>query len=177
MDAFWSAVVVAGLGLWLLLTMLYQFRRRPWRWLRRWDPFRLLPRWTFFAPHPGGTDLHLQYRDVDPATLKAEAGEWTEISLRVPRGLRAAVWHPGRRGRKVLLDAVRALFALAEEVEPAALQITTPYLLLLQVVTAPGVGAAEPAPGRYRQFRITESFGFLAERPPRVLFESQLHAL
>jgi hypothetical protein len=176
----WKIAVVGFLALWFFLSVLYQFRRRPWRWLRRWDPLRLVPRWTFFAPDPGGTDLHLAYRAVGETEAADSGGEWIEIPLIPPRGLTAALWHPARRGRKVLLDAVRGLFALAAEVDedsrgvdPRSLQITVPYLVLLQVVAAVPKGEGVT----YRQFQITESHGFFTDRASAVIFRSEVHAV
>src|ERR1700761_7210103 len=93
-------------GLWIVLTCVNQFNGAFPDWIRRYDRFRLLSRWTFFAPHPGMNDYHIVARDIGedgkPCT------EWFEISL-PSRTVLGAVWNPQKRQRKVLCDYVRSL--------------------------------------------------------------------
>jgi hypothetical protein len=48
-----SAVFIALLGVWLLLSILAQFNTFSWiRWFRGRDYFVLIPDWSIFAPEP-----------------------------------------------------------------------------------------------------------------------------
>lgn len=171
MALVWEILVIAALALWLGLTIVNQFFAGSWPWLHRHDPLQLVPGWTFFAPEPGRRDLHLLYRDV----FGDRPGDWAEVSLIAPRGLRAALWNPGKRGKKVLIDTVQSLLLLAEELGEAThpLKISVPYLLLLQVVTAMPREDGATA----RQFQVVESHGTFGGHEPRTVFRSGIHAL
>lgn len=163
--------VAAFFGAWLAATVVNQFDLAAWQRVKAWDWFALVPRWTFFAPRPARTDFHLFYRDV----MEGDAvGDWREVPLVPPRSpsLRG-VWNPAKRRKKVFIDAVRGIVEIAAKLEdePYAVKVTLPYLLLLNHVAALPRGPEV----RARQFLVSESYGWFAEAPPRVVFHSDAH--
>jgi hypothetical protein len=70
--------------------------------LGRWDVFKLLPSWSFFAPSPANRDSHIVVRDLlHDGTLSA----WSPVSRFPSRDLLHVIWHPAKRPRKILRDA------------------------------------------------------------------------
>ncbi len=165
--AFW---VVAGvLAAWTAATVVAALP--PGRWLRRRDPLGLIPQWTFFAPNPGTHDYHLLWRDRLVGGLVTD---WSEIEL--PRGRRgpiAVLWNPEKRANKALLDLVSSLLQLSAAGDVGnrrlGLQISTPYLALLNHVMSQPAAAATEA----RQFLVVESPGAADEADG--LFLSDVH--
>lgn len=158
-------------AIWFAVSALVQFL--PARWdekCRRWDLFSLLPRWTFFAPNPGVSDYHLLYRD---RLGNSAFGHWKEVSLDPKRTLTKAVWNPQKRNAKLLTDAVRGLVRIAGVYSPPGYKTTMPYLVILNFVASlPRWPLADGT-----QFLIMESFGFVSNRTPRVVFRSEVHRL
>ena len=164
--------VLAVLGTWLLATLVSHVPTRRLRWIKDVDPFGLIPGWTFFAPKPATTDLHLLYRDrLDDGCCT----EWREIPFAERRRLLHAVWNPGKRYRKALFDICMGLAesAIGSEHDPATMKLSIPYLLLLTYV-----GSVDHLPGaRAVQFSVVTSFGMVSDREPEVLFLSEFHGL
>src|SRR5437763_816434 len=129
-----AAVVTVVLTIWFVLSVLGQFDWKIVRSIRSWDPFGLIPRWTFFAPRPGVTDYHLVYQTF----VGDKPRPWREEVLSDPRTLRSAVWNPQKRNRKALVDSVRAFTRMARNLDADTLwqlQYTIPYIAVLSHLT------------------------------------------
>ena len=164
-----TTLVIAGLfGLWLLVTVVTQFRGRVSDRLRRHDVFSLLPRWTFFAPNPGVLDYHLLVRDRHhDGSLSA----FREIDLRGERSLLGALWNPEKRNQKMLSDVVGTLPGLRQELSEKGMKTTLPYIAILSHVCN-----VERSPlAEARQFAIVATGGTCEIASPRMLFQSEFH--
>ncbi|MEZ5139253.1 MAG: hypothetical protein R2711_10960 [Acidimicrobiales bacterium] len=166
-----SAITSAGLVALFVLSLRYQLHDRA-ELARRPSRLLLLRQYRLFAPIPGRSDLHLVVRDhgVDGAPRPCR-----EVPMVPLRHWSQVLWNPQKRRwlpvRPLLVDLVRAGAALEDR--PIAIELTTPYLVLL------GVVGAEPAADdvRARQFLIVERYGHEPEEAPRVLFCSAVHRL
>lgn len=96
--------LTAVLSLWLVLTIFIQFDGDVSHSIQKFDKLSLLPRWTFFAPKPGDTDVHLLCR----FWKNDSPGEWMEVQLTKrnsgPTWHMKSVWNPNRRIEKLLFD-------------------------------------------------------------------------
>ncbi|MDW6060506.1 hypothetical protein SAZ11_24025 [Streptomyces sp. FXJ1.4098] len=155
---------------WFGLTVAQQFKKRP-RFLDTLDPANVsLPISTFFAPNPGSTDTHLLMRN---RLADGSVSEWTEFPMTQARSSSHMVWHPGLRAEKALLDIVTDLTAvLREERRVEYVQLTVPYLSLLNFVTSrcKSVPNAEQV-----QFLLVSSAGSDESEEPSALFASAFH--
>lgn len=186
-----DALLLIFFSAWLIATILGQWnaashRRERFPWVRRYDRFGLIPTWTFFAPRPATTDIHLLYRD------KLAVGAmtpWTEAIVVEPRRFLHIVWNPSKRQRKMVSDTVGALFRdlsvyssgakRGKRVGPLRIpkdfHTTWPYLILLHYVSSlsrlPGCAAT--------QFALFRSGGDPEEggAEPQPVFISALHTL
>jgi len=167
----WYELLACGvLGTWFAVSVVFQFplkRINQWRDL---DPFGLIPHWSFFAPQPAVTDVHLLYRDqLADGTFTA----WTEIPLLEPRRWWHAVWNPSKREKKALFDLATATAVIASQATPKALQVCVPYLLLLNYVST----LPRPPGGRATQFVLMDTQGCVSTQAPTRRLLSSLHAL
>lgn len=166
-----SAVTSVGLIALFAANLRYQFHDRA-ELRRRSTLLGLRRQYRLFAPIPGRSDFHLVVCDYDGDGAPRPC---REIPLTPVRHWAQALWNPQKRRwlplRPLLVELVRVGAALEDR--PAAIEVATPYLVVL------GVVAAEPADGgvRARQFLIVECFGHEPEEPPRVLFCSAVHRL
>ena len=108
----------------------------------RWDVLTLLPEWRFFAPKPGRGDHALLYRDSPDGSTW---GAWTEISVQASRRWHHFIWYPERRAKKALLDYIAALAARVAATGSEGVEITSPYLALLNFVITGPARATSPA--------------------------------
>src|ERR1043165_8847499 len=93
-----AAIVI--LGLWLLVSALHQLKYRGFvSVLKRHDHFALVPAWSFFAPNPGTTDLHLLYRDK---LLDGNITLWRQVRLH--SSFERCFWNPDKRLQKGIAD-------------------------------------------------------------------------
>ena len=158
-----------GIGIWLLLTLIYQHSTYG-AVVARFDIFRLLPRWTFFAPNPGVADYHLIVRDRDSAE---KPGKWRAVEFAKDRHYSNILWNPQKRPKKILSDAVQLLKAISRSSAAgvASDSLSIPYLLLLKyslevLPLGEDMGA--------RQFGIVESTGH-ASRATNIIYLSLFH--
>ena len=155
----WIAALVFG-G-WFALSILNQFPARP---VRIADPFSLLPLWAFFAPNPGRYDYHLVYRDYDgggePLT------PWREVAASARRSAFGALWNPGKRASKALMDYTQSI----ARINSPSVSVTVPYLSLLTVVMAQD-GVRDAAARRFVVV-ATERFGTSS---PVFVLQSGMH--
>jgi hypothetical protein len=170
-----SEVFVPGaatfFAIWLLLTIMNEFRLSWFNRITRRDTFHLIPRWTFFAPNPPRSDYHLQYRD---RLADGVITPWAQIPTLSPRHLYSFLWNPEKRANKVVRDAVTTLRRCTpEDRRNASLMMwTLPYVLLLNYACS--MKASSEA--LHRQFRVVESDGFESSQQ-RIIFTSEMHSL
>jgi len=166
-----SAVTSAALVALFAVTLRYQFYSHA-QFLRRRTPLGLLRQYRLFAPAPVRTDFHLVVRDYDCNGVPRPC---REIPMTPLRQWRQALWYPEKRRWLPLRPLLVELTAVGATLEdcPVAIELTTPYLVLL------GVVSAEPADPdvRARQFLIVECFGHEPEEAPAVIFCSAVHRL
>jgi hypothetical protein len=176
-----SGVAVAAFAGWFAVSVLNQTQRtrRVVGKLVAYDLCGLIPIWTFFAPNPGDTDLHLLVRDRGE---DGRVADWREVRLAGRRRL-SDLWNPRRRINKALVDVAFDLTrpAAAPEggerpvPEPAGKErvLSFPYLLILAYVSRleGDFGAAE------RQFALARTAGLSGRGRPDVLLVSPFHAL
>ena len=99
-----DAIVAVFLAAWLGLCIATQFPQAVFQGVRKWDVFRLLPRWSFFAPRPLTSDYHFLYRD---SLSDGTHTDWTEVHFSPPRmALLASCWNPEKRQSKAFCDLV-----------------------------------------------------------------------
>jgi hypothetical protein len=178
--SFYDALVISVAVAWTLLSILNQFEQLDFpfvRFLRALDIFNLLPLWTFFAPNPGQSDYHLIYRD---RYQNDNISEWAQIALSESRRWYSFFWNPHKRSKKVLSDIASSLIASLPAYNDSleGLMFTTPYLILLNVVShQPPVNPLGLTGRVERQFLLLETFGFEPQSEPRCLLRSKFHPL
>jgi hypothetical protein len=179
MNGYEVLVVVLAL-LWTFLSILNQFEQLNLpihRVIQKLDIFQLLPLWTFFAPNPGQSDYHLVYRD---RYQDNSITDWVELSLSEPRNWYSFFWNPQKRSKKVLSDIASTLVSSIprnnESLE--GLMFTTPYLLLLNVVSHQPPVNLHAAENKFeRQFLLLETFGFKPSSEQRYVLRSNYHPI
>jgi hypothetical protein len=168
-----SGLVIIIFGSWMLISILNQHKR-----LRRLvsrivdrDICSLIPIWTFFAPNPGCTDVHILYRDRDS---EGGIGAWREVEFG-GRNAWHELWSPKRRISKGIIDIVPDLTRDTDYTPKAPVSkqkvLGFPYLLLLNYVCAQPVDFQ----ARMRQFAVARTSGFGTESEPEVVFLSAFH--
>lgn len=157
-------------ALWLLATVLCQAPSRIQNWLRRGDVFALIPRWHFFAPVPGMQDFVLVYRDQ---TADGAISPWREApSVPVSRQPWCAVWNPGRRHTKAILDITKELMQLiTEQRNKREIELSIPYITLLNYVSS----FPRLEENCSTQFALVMGKSSATPEPPSVVFVSSIH--
>ncbi len=176
-----ASTIAAILVIWFVLSTLNQIDPISTR-LAPYDPLGLLPRWTFFAPHPGIYDYHLLYRECEsvatplgtPAMLDAAkhlVGPWEQLPDICPGSSRFMLWNPQRRVTKTITDIVAGLtmLRLAHPKLGDNVQYTSYYWLLLHLIQRPSRRDGQ------RQFALVQSHGFPPERQSSLFFISNFH--
>lgn len=145
----YTYIIAIFLSSWFVFSILNQFDNKFISFIKRFDFFHLIPSWKFFAPKPLIQSYHLYFRDK---TSTGEISEWTHIPTTSARKLKHAIWNPGRRYHKLFLDSIKQLEKKTDELEktPEAIQISTPYLLLLNLI----IHAKHVPDVKYTQFMI-----------------------
>jgi len=159
---------------WLILTCANQPVFRSNRRISRYDIFRLVPVWTFFAPNPGVSDFNLLSR---VKLTDGAVGAFREIQLRGKKKISAALFNPDRRLQKVLNDHVCTILMQIEneitEQNKENIRLTFSYISVLNYCSKLPV-----APNAYSiQFIILESFGYRELSEPRLILNSDFHRL
>jgi hypothetical protein len=167
-----SAVFIAILEIWLILTILVQFPCFKWvKWLRDRDYFALLPNWSFFAPNPGTSDLQILYRDK---LSDGQLTPWQAVAFR-EGSLLHAIWNPEKRLHKAITNVCLSLLQLASDKHKSKLLFASvPYILIVMYIKAlPHDGSSNS-----RQFLIAQTYGYCTvSQEPKILFISQFHKL
>jgi hypothetical protein len=91
-------------GLWFLLTLITQIKGRVRYRLKGWDVLGLIPIWSFFAPRPSNSDMHLLFRDLGPSGVW---GPWNPVETIPPRRVYHLLWNPRRRPHAALINLWR----------------------------------------------------------------------
>lgn len=161
-------LVISVFAVWVLATIGLQMPKvRPW--LRGKAVSVLIPEYRFFAPIPVRGDYHILYQDT---YRDGAQSPWTEVCLLQDRRLLDAVWHPDKRERKALFDAVIQLLDLRPK-EPKAIALTVPYLVVLNRVAR----VRRTVPPQSTQFAIMQSYGWHSSKPPAVVMLSAQHRI
>lgn len=140
------------------------------RWLAIFETLSVVPKWHFFAPKPGTRDVFLLHRNTHS---DGAVGVWRTISgMDAFRSPWSFAWNPDKRMRKTLYDAIVTLSSTPREksTEQLLLQLSTPYLLLLNHVAS----LARTSDATGVQFAIMESE---PGGQPRLVLASELHSL
>lgn len=142
-------------GVWLLATALHQFPQG--RRITRYVDFAglALPIWTFFAPFPGTQDAELLYR-----TRRRDdaASSWRHLPIYEERRLSHVLVHFNRRLEKTVFDATSEVKALLrEQTEERLIQMSGPYLTLLNIVQSE---ASMDGEDTGLQFMLVDSGGY-----------------
>jgi hypothetical protein len=170
-------MVLAGLSVWFLLSILYQFNSGFGKKLRQLNHFSILPGWTFFAPTPGTSDYRFVYRDVDATGNRSD---WKEIDWCRSRSALDAVWHPHRYRQKMIVDFINAFGATLRGMQeqgtnidenPQLWMISTPYMNLLHIAMLMPLETHT----RSRQFAILEQNRWAPAQAPTLVVCSSAH--
>jgi hypothetical protein len=167
--------VSALFGIWLGLTVLFQFVKPSPRWMRHHNlfPKHVIPKWTFFAPSPGTVDYRVVFQDY--RTEDEPIGGVREIPLHVNRSLLHAIWNHEKRRRKAVFDMTQLLQQMQGtplERPSLGIQATTPYLALLNMVMS---AESRVLDARYRRFLLVYTRGFDGDVNPLPVFVSSFH--
>lgn len=176
-----ASALATILTIWFVLSALNQIDPISTR-LAPYDPLGLLPRWTFFAPHPGIYDYHLLYRECasvetplgTPAMVEAAktlVGPWMQVPDLCPGSSRFMLWNPQRRVTKTITDIVAGLTLLRLTYPKLGdgVQYTSYYWLLLHLIQRPSRREGQ------RQFALIQSHGFPPERQSALFFVSNFN--
>ncbi len=156
--------------LWLVATIASQYA--PFRaTFGHLDVLRLLPHWSFFAPHPTMRDTHLVVRDL---LADGTVGGWRPVSAFPVRTSLDAIWNPAKRPQKVLSDACQSIRStLRRSRSIRVVQCSLPYLIVLHY----GIAQSPRSPNAVaRQFTIVDTSGRDGRRI-WITFISEWHRL
>lgn len=170
-----SYLVITFFAAWAVVTALNQTARTR-KWVQpvvSYDICGIVPIWTFFAPHPGNTDVYLLYRDRDE---EGHTTHWRDIELERRQSI-FSFWNPRRRIGKAVVDLAPDLTANVDYTprNPVSKRkvLEFPYILLLNYV------CHQPLDFRaeMRQFAVARTRGFGTEDDPEIVFLSAFHRL
>jgi hypothetical protein len=156
--------------IWFALSILNQFGFKRFQELSaRFDKCLFIPKWTFFAPHPGCSDYRIIYRTFD---CEEQKGGWSEICLIRERRWRDAFWNPDKRMGKGVFDLAQTCFIVRRfSTDATVLMTSVAYIMLARYVESHTRGCAHSL----RQFAIVETHGIYSSKAPNVLLESGVH--
>ncbi len=148
-----GSIAVGVVLIWLLATIAYQ--NSPLRpLLARFDVFKILPSWSFFAPNPATRDSHIVIRDL---LIDGTLSAWRPISFFPRREMLHVVWHPAKRPRKILRDASKSIkLTHRRSNSKGVVQCSLPYLIILHYCNLQGPRAWNAVA---RQFAVVETSG------------------
>lgn len=118
------------LAIWFVASVLQQFGIAQ-HLIFRYDIFRVVPRFTFFAPNPGSSDYLLVTRHSDGIA----SSEWEEVAVCHPSPVFRAFLNPTSIFNKALSDVAQMLVIMMERLRkdghpPELLAVTRPYLAI-----------------------------------------------
>jgi hypothetical protein len=142
--------------------------------ISRWDLFEIIPDWKFFAPNPLTCDYYLFARTMNDYR---HWGDWYHVPVWNDRPWYSALWNPGKRKFKLLVDLVSCLEAYRQlgdsDSSDTSLQITLPYISLLDYASQ----AASTTAVTHVQFMIARKTGMSAVAEVKPLFVSFIHTM
>jgi hypothetical protein len=155
--------------------------RRKSKLLRAFNTFNILPIWTFFAPKPGVTDMHLVFRDKNE---NGSFSDWTEVQVFERRKPYHFIWNPLKRNNKLVVDALSQLKNLKniqdsekkedEDFFQMKLLLSKGYLIILSIV----VNYPHKLPdSQSRQFIVAETSFLNGARHFVPILSSPFHEL
>lgn len=161
-------VLVFLFSLWLTLTVAIQFNSSFTSLLSHWDALGLLPRWTFFAPNPGHTDIRVLVRFGGASGATSWSELWLSSRVDDRRTVIRGLFNPYRRVEKLLFDFRNEL--IDPTINPTQVRMSSEYIALLTIsemaAQIPGVIAV--------QFMLAET-NFTLATPFRVVMISDMH--
>jgi hypothetical protein len=171
-QADWTGIVGTGFLVWGILSVVHQYPPRWLDYVLKYDCFRLLPQWYFFAPRPSRRDDHLVFRDL----VDGRPGDWREVDVGEARMALRWLWNPWRFRQKALMDLANGLLKTRlhrteHELDERSEQLSLAYLGLLAWVSAQRL---EHSPCR-RQFALVSSSGHGPDRTLRIIYVSEAH--
>ncbi|MFI9176083.1 hypothetical protein [Streptomyces lincolnensis] len=117
-------------------------------------------------------DFTLVYRDL---TQDGQVSPWCEVpGIRITKYPLCALWNPGRRHTKAMLDITKDLMQLLDDAPgEREIQITVPYLALLNYVAAlPRLDSSCST-----QFALVTTKSSATAEGSGVIFASSLHSM
>jgi len=166
-------VVTAVLGCWFAISVASQVfedlgSRLPWL-----SGLGLVPCWTFFAPRPGMSDMHLLYRDKFSDNRPSGL---TVVPTIEERRWYHATWNPAKFHNKIFSDLTSSLRRQLREItskkrDLRAIMLSTPYIMMVHFV----MRMPRPADAIGRQFILVTDKGFELDRERVILFMSEFH--
>jgi len=165
-------LIICFFSFWTVLTLINQF---DYDWVKnivRYDIFRLIPRWTFFAPNPGTNDFHFLYRGMDDHKRTSEFNELIDESS---RSLLSFLWNPKKRVKKVLVDlAISTSQIVAKKmINESNIKISFNYIAYLNFCQKSKLDTSM----KFVQFVVLISKGFLSQEDPKMLLCSEFHKI
>jgi hypothetical protein len=131
----WYPIFLSVLFLfWFFCTIANQFNTSLSKRVKKADLFNLIPKWTFFAPNPGTTDLILLYQEISREGIPSG---FTEIPLLRRDLLIPAIFNPRKRLKKSLQDLVRGLSraAVSGRLNKNNIRVSLNYIAILNFLT------------------------------------------
>ena len=118
-------------AIWLILTVAIQFDTSFTSTLSQCDVLGLLPKWTFFAPNPGHTDIRVLVRFGSSSGLTSWYELWLSSRIDDSRISVRGLFNPYRRVEKFLFDFRNALIEPATT--PTQVRMSSEYIALLTI--------------------------------------------
>lgn len=160
--------LVLVFSLWLTLTVAIQFNSSFAPFISRWDALGLLPRWTFFAPNPGHTDIRVLVRFGGASGITSWSELWLSSRVDDRRTVLRGIFNPYRRVEKLLFDFRNEL--IDPTINAAQVRMSSEYIALLatseMVARIQGVDTV--------QFMLAET-NYTLTTPFKVVMISDMH--
>lgn len=156
---------------WLLVTLLSNFRILKGRPLLVCNYFFLTPNWSFFSPNPLISDFHLCYRLYKN---DGSVSDFTELIYIVETKTYNIFWNSSKRKSKFIVDVIQELFEeirLYPTKDYANLPLSFPYLLILNYITHQLSTSDTVA----IQFKIDEVVNLTDKEERSLIFQSVKH--
>ncbi len=166
-----SVITSAPLIALFLLAVRYQFYSK--EQVPHWAATRLqlVRRIRLFSPNPARSDVHLIAREFGRDGVPTSC---REVPMIQARHWTHTFWNPTRRRSLSLLTLLPDVTAISTRLgeDRAAIVLTTPYLILLGIVSSQAAADA-----RACQFLLVERFGYEPDSDAEVVFCSAVHRL
>ncbi|MFQ3350582.1 MAG: hypothetical protein ACI87X_001382 [Candidatus Arcticimaribacter sp.] len=163
-------VVIGTLAIFFIASVFYQIKSLQ-KWMKVFNPFNLLPNYSFFAPKPYVNDYRLAYKIVSD-----ETSEWVEIPIYKKFKLIRVIWNPFKYYNKGMIDTTNFLLKEFHSLENKNfIKISVNYLSILMVISA--YLKQEGLSEKTIQFAILSSEGGETVKVKNVVFASSHQTL